>query len=137
MSAMNELHTSSGRVIVTFGRSYQALAAVQSMGRQGVEVVVCDEAPMMMAQFSKYAIGHFVHPPAKTEPERFLDEMESKIKKFAPDGDVPYVLMPIHEQTRVLSEHRERFTPDIRIAAPQFEAINRVDLSEGAPGETG
>ena len=38
-----------GRVIVTFGRSYQTLSAVQSLGRQGVESIVCDEAPMMMA----------------------------------------------------------------------------------------
>lgn len=124
---MSETSNGKGRAVVTFGRSYQALAAVQSLGRQGIEVVVCDEAPMMTAQFSKYAIGNFVHPPAKTEPERFLDEMEVNIRRFAPNEDVPYVLMPIHEQTRVLAEHQARFAPYIRVAAPQFEAIERVD----------
>ena len=124
---MNDASNSNGRAIVTFGRSYQALAAVQSLGRQGVEIVVCDEAPMMMAQFSKYAIGNFVHPPAKTEPENYLDAMEENIRKWAPDETVPYVLIPIHEQTRVLAEHEDRFSPLIRLAAPQFDAIDRVD----------
>ncbi len=124
---MSESDQPKGRAIVTFGRSYQALAAVQSLGRHGIEVVVCDEAPMMMAQFSKYTIDHFVHPPAKTDPDGYLDAMEESVRRFAPERDIPYVLLPIHEQTRLLAEHRERFDPLIRIAAPQFEAINQVD----------
>ncbi len=124
---MKDTSSSKGRAIVTFGRSYQALAAVQSLGRQGVEVVVCDEAPMMMAQFSKYSIGKFVHPPAKTEPEAYLDAMEKNVQEFAPEDGVPYVLLPIHEQTRLLAEHQERFAPHIRVATPQFAAIDQVD----------
>ena len=33
------------RAIVTFGRSWQALAIVRSLGRQGIEVYVGEEAP--------------------------------------------------------------------------------------------
>jgi len=124
---MSETSKPNGRAIITFGRSYQALAAAQSLGRQGVEVVVCDEAPMMMAQFSKYTIGHFVHPPAKTHQEEYLDTMEENIRRFQPDSEIPYVLMPIHEQTRLLAEKQERFAPFVRVAAPQFDAIKKVD----------
>jgi hypothetical protein len=70
----------AGRAIITFGRSYQALAAVQSLGRHGVEVVVCDEAPMMTAQFSRYTIGNFVHPSAKEDPQGYLDALEENIR---------------------------------------------------------
>lgn len=124
---MNEIPSSKGRAVVTFGRSYQALAAVQSLGRQGIEVVVCDEAPMMMAQFSKYCVGNFVHPPAKTETDAYLDAMEENVRRFAPEDGVPFVLLPIHEQTRLLAEHRDRFAPLVHVAAPQIEAINQVD----------
>ena len=116
-----------GRAIVTFGRSYQALAAVQSLGRQGIEVVVCDEAPMMAAQFSKYAIAKFLHPPAKSDPQGYLDAMEENVKRFKTEGDGDYVLMPIHEQTRLLAEHASRFLPHCKLAAPPFPAIDQVD----------
>ena len=117
----------NGRAIVTFARSYQALAAVQSLGRQGVEVVVCDEAPMAMAQFSKYAIDSFVHPPMGDGAEAYLDGLEENIRKFRPSDDRPYVLMPIYEGTRLLAEHAGRFKGLIELAAPQFEAIEQVD----------
>ena len=42
------------------GSFSHALAVAQSLGRHGIEVIVCVEAPMMMAQFSKYTTGHFV-----------------------------------------------------------------------------
>ena len=82
---------------------------------------MCDEAPMMTAQFSRYTIGKFVHPPAKEDPQGFLDALEENIRRFAPDDDRPYVLMPIHEQTRLIAEQRERFAPLIRVATPQIE----------------
>lgn len=116
-----------GRAIVTFGRSYQALAATQSLGRQGIEVIVCDDAPMMTAQFSRYAVGKFIHPAAKDGIDAFLDVMEEQVRKFQPDDERDYVLMPIHEQTRVLSQYRSRFSPYCTVAAPGFEAIEQVD----------
>ncbi|MAT68170.1 MAG: hypothetical protein CMJ58_01465 [Planctomycetaceae bacterium] len=125
---MSQSKSSRGRVIVTFGRSYQALAAVQSLGRRGVEVVVCDEAPIMVAEFSKYTVGRFVHPPAKKNPQAFLDSVLMNVARFAPeDESTPYVLMPIYEQTRLFAEYRERFEPRIRVASPPFDAIEQVD----------
>ena len=35
--------------------------------------------------------------------------------------------MPIHEQTRLIAEQRERFEPLIRVATPQIEVIDQVD----------
>lgn len=116
-----------GRAIVTFGRSYQALAAVQSLGRQGIEVIVCDEAPMMAAQFSKYAIAKLVHPPANTDTDGYLDVMEEQVRRFQPDDQRDYVLMPIHEETRIIAQYKSRFSPYCTVAAPAFEAIELVD----------
>ena len=124
---MSEDSKPIGRAIVTFGRSYQALAAVQSLGRRGVEIVVCDEAPVMTCQFSKHAIAHFVHPPAKSDPDGYLDVMEENIRRWKPDDGTNYVLMPIHEETRLLAEHESRFSPFCKIAAPPFHAIDQVD----------
>lgn len=117
----------TGRAVITFGRSCQALAAAQSLGRHGVEVTVCDDAPMMAAQFSRYVKGKFIHPPAKENPEQFLDVLEENLRKFKPDDDIPYVLMPIHEQTRLIAEHRKRFESLAHVSTPRFEAIDQVD----------
>lgn len=124
---MAEPDKPGGRAIVTFGRSYQALAAVQSLGRRGIEVIVCDEAPMMAAQFSKYAIAKFVHPPVNTDTDAYLDVLEEHVRRFQPDDQRDYVLMPIHEDTRVIAQFRSRFSPHCTVATPAIEAIEQVD----------
>lgn len=116
-----------GRTIVTYGRSDQSLAAAQCLGRHGVEVIACDEAPLMAAAFSKFVSSSFVHPSAFADLEGFLECFEKEIDRFAPDDDAPYVLMPIHRDTRIFAEYGSRLQSKIRIAAPPIEAVREVE----------
>ena len=116
-----------GRAIVTYSRGWQALVAVRSLGKRGVEVVTGDEYAMTPASFSRFAIGEFRYPNVTNDPEGFLDAIEEAVHKHKPeDASIPYVLMPIHKETYLIARHRERFEPHIRVPVPAIEDIERI-----------
>ncbi len=116
-----------GRAIITYARGWQSLAATRSLGRRGVDVVTGDEFALTPSSFSRYSIADFRYPSPTAEPEKFLDVLEETIIKYKPDDpDAPYVLMPIHKETYLIAEHRERFEPHIRVPVPDLRQIEQV-----------
>lgn len=117
-----------GRAIVDHGRSLQALAAIQSLGRHGVEVIACDETPLMAASFSKYVQETFLHAPLADEGvEAYLDSLQAAFQRYRPEDNRPYVFIPIHMNTTLIAKHRARFEGIINVAAPDYKAILQVD----------
>ena len=116
-----------GRVIVTYGRSLIALTIAQSLGSRGVEVIGCDDVGLTVLSFSRYVRGTFVHAPAASDPDRFIDDLEAAIIRNKPDDDRPYVLMPCFQETRLIARHAERLGRHITIAAPDYAAVCAVD----------
>ena len=123
---MSKSSQETGRAIVTFSRGWQSLAATRSLGKRGVGVVTGDEYALTPASFSRYSIADFRYPSPTTEPEKFLDVLEETIIRHKPEDDMPYVLMPVHKETYLISKHRERFEPYIRIPVPEFPHIEQV-----------
>lgn len=115
------------RAIVTYGRGWNALATVRSLGRRGIDVFCGEEAPFAPCFFSKYCRGHFQYPSPSTEPEVFVEFMVEKVKELAPADDEPYVLMPVHKETFVLAEHRDRFEPYVKLPVTTIENIRLTD----------
>ena len=116
-----------GRVIVTYGRSLMALTIAQSLGSRGVEVIGGDDVGLTVLAFSRYAKSNFVHAPASTNPDRFIDDLEKAIIQHKPHDDRPYVLIPCFQETRLIARHAERLGRHITVAAPALEAIDAVD----------
>jgi len=115
------------RVIVPYGRGWNSLAIVRSLGKRGIEVYCGEEAPFAPCFFSKYCRGHFQYPSPSAEPQAFVEFMAEKVAELAPGGDEPYVLMPVHKETFVLAEHRERFEPHIKLPVTTIENIRLTD----------
>ncbi len=115
------------RAIVTFGRGWNALAIVRSLGRRGVEVFCGEESSFAPCFFSRYCTGHFQYPSPTNEPRAFVDYMAAKVQELAPPPGEPYVLMPVHKETFLLAEHRERFEPYIRLPVPSIENVRLTD----------
>lgn len=116
-----------GRAIVTYGRSLMALTIAHSLGSRGVEVIGADDVGLTVLSFSRYAKANFVHAPAATEPDRFIEDLERAIIQHKPADDRPYVLMPCFEETRLIARHAERLGRHITVAAPALGAIDAVD----------
>jgi predicted ATP-grasp superfamily ATP-dependent carboligase len=126
MSGRSEETASTGKAIITFSRGWQTLVATRSLGRRGVGVITGDEYAMTAASFSRYSIADFRYPNPTKEPEAFLDTLEKVVLEHKPDDDTPYVLMPIHKETYLIAENRERFEPHIRVPVPQIDHIRQV-----------
>lgn len=118
--------TPTGRAIVTFARSWQALAAVRSLGRRGVEVVTGDEIALTPGALSRHSVDNFVYPNPTADPEGFLEALEAAIERFRPPAGTPYVLVPVHRETYEIARHRERLASRISIALPPEGLIDRV-----------
>ena len=114
------------RAIVTFGRSWHALAVTRSLGRQGIEVFCGEEARFAPCFFSRYSKGSFQHPSVSEDPEGFVEFMVEKVKELKPPGDEPYVLMPVHKETWLVAEHRDRFEPHISVPLTSLENMSRT-----------
>lgn len=120
----------SGRVIVTYGRSLMALTAAHSLGKRGIEVIGCDDVDMTVMNFSRHVSDYFIHAPYQTELEQYLDDLEENIIKYKPEDDRPYILMPMFRDSKILAEHRARFEPHIKVAAPDFDCIQEVNTKD-------
>jgi predicted ATP-grasp superfamily ATP-dependent carboligase len=116
-----------GRVIVTYGRSLMALAIAESLGRRGVEVIGADDVGLTALSFSRFTKATFVHAPAATDPDAFIEDLVAAVLRFKPDDGRPYVLIPCFQETRLIARHAARLSPHITVAAPAFEAIQAVD----------
>ena len=114
------------RAIVTFGRSWHALAVTRSLGRQGIEVFCGEEARFAPCFFSKYCTGSFQHPSVGEDPEGFVDFLVEKVKELEPPEGEPYVLMPVHKETWLVAKHRERFEPHVRVPLTSYENMERT-----------
>ncbi|TVR03398.1 MAG: ATP-grasp domain-containing protein [Spirochaetaceae bacterium] len=113
------------RVIVTYARSLMSLVIAHSLGKRQIEVYGCDDVDLTVMSFSRYVKKTFVHAPLD-DPDRFLDDLLAKVKKFKPNDDRPYVLMPVFRETELIAQNRHLFEPHIRVAAPDHSSIARV-----------
>lgn len=117
---------SAGRVIVTYGRSLMALAIARSLDEHGVEVIGCDDVNMTVLSFSRHVIENFTHTAFEDDEEQALADFEEAVRKYAPEDDRPYVLMPAFRDARLFAKYRERFEPAIRVAAPDLASIEMI-----------
>jgi predicted ATP-grasp superfamily ATP-dependent carboligase len=118
--------TTRGRVLVTFSRSWQALAAIRSLGKRGLEVVAGDEMPLTPGALSKYSLGSFEYPSPEADPEGFLDALDEAVDRFRPAAGIPYVLLPVHRESYLIARHRKRLEPRVAMALSPSELIEAV-----------
>ncbi len=115
-----------GKVIITSGRSLMALAAAQSLGKKGLEVIGTESVKTNMLTFSKYVHTHEVYTDPVTNPEQFIADLLKIIKKHKPSNNTPYVLMPSFTETLIISKHKDKLKPHITVACPDYAQIDKV-----------
>ena len=104
--------------LLTFGRNRMAYTALRSLAGRGIRVVVGDSFSPCMSSYSRYCHDHFVYPSPYLFPEQFIDSLARK----AEECDCS-VLIPMHEESYVIAQYRDRLTPHIKLTLPSYDQI--------------
>jgi len=81
-----------GGVVILDGHLKSALAAVRSLGKQGVDVVCGAERESACALHSKYTKGQFVYTSPKVSPQQFITDVCAQAKThFEKSGEKPVI----------------------------------------------
>ena len=114
------------KCIITFARSWAALAATRCLGRNGVKVITGDSSSAAAASLSHYSIDHFTYPEPDENPEGFIGKLVEVAKKHSgPDTDL--VLMPTHTCTRQIILNKERFEGIAKLTVPGIGQLEIAD----------
>ena len=123
MSGAAPVRARAPRVLVLDGFWNKALAAVRSLGRGGAFVAAGERTRLAPALFSRYCSRRFVYPSVTGQPAAFLAALEQEVRAGGYD-----VLLPMELTTQLLvTEHRRRLEPRVRIPFADAERTRRVD----------
>jgi predicted ATP-grasp superfamily ATP-dependent carboligase len=99
------------KVLVQGGEIQNALTVVQSLGRNGVDVVVGAKNKKTISYYSKYCTKHFQYPCPKNNSDDFIQCMITEVKKEQYD-----ILLSMGGDGMLeLSKHRDLFLPYVKI----------------------
>jgi len=111
--------------IITFARDRRTLAAVRSLGEKQIDIISGDSVYPAMTFFSKYSNKYFLYPSFRLDPEGFIASLEQQILKNKPD-----VLIPMDEETFLISRFRDRLEKNIRIPVHDYESLMKANNKE-------
>jgi predicted ATP-grasp superfamily ATP-dependent carboligase len=100
----------------------KSLPIIQALGRAGVKVIGLSYSRLPLGWFSKYCNRVYRVPDYRTEPDRFLDELERVC-----EAEKPHVLYPIEDQVIALcAKHRDRWQPHTKALISDSEALEQA-----------
>ncbi len=106
-------------VLLTMADYHGTLAAVRSLGRAGVPVVVADGHRLAPARFSRHAARVVSCPDVGAEPESFVDWL-----LWLGTREPGRVLLPTSDDVAwILALHRDALSPHYRMYGPPAESI--------------
>ena len=106
-------------VIVTNAKSRIAYNIVKSLGQKGINVITADFVHLSMSFASRYSKGHFLYPsPFSTDHEIFIDCLINNISTSKAE-----VLIPVSEETFLISKFKDRISKHVCLAVPEYEQI--------------
>lgn len=128
--AETQENLTKGRVIIPYGRSIMALVAAHSLGKKGAEIIGCDSVDFTVLSFSRYVTANFIYTDPKKDEEKFIADILAKVKKYKPEDNRPYVLMPVFNDTFLFAKYRDRLEEHIKIAAPDYNALLKLGTKD-------
>jgi predicted ATP-grasp superfamily ATP-dependent carboligase len=108
-------------ILITNANSRMALCLTRSLVQKGHTVIVADYVPHSLTFFSRYVSDKFLYPSPYSTPEAFLETIKKKVKQYNID-----VLLPVHEETFLISKHIDEFRKIANVPSPEYKAILSV-----------
>ena len=109
-------------VLITHARVRSALATTRSMGKHRIRVVTADSINPSTSFASRYSSASFVYPSYKLYPELFISSLKRHIEKQKIN-----VLLPIFEETFIISKYMNNFPPEVNIPLSEYEKLISVN----------
>ncbi|MFW0787755.1 carboxylate--amine ligase [Gordonia sp. CPCC 206044] len=108
-------------VLITFGRSFLTLELARLMSAGGHRVTIVDSIPIGITRYSHAADGFHRVPAPKFEPRAYCHALA----RIVADEKVDMVI-PIHEETDILSMMVDIFPPECELFLSNFELENQL-----------
>jgi len=104
------------RVLVTEADGRNVVAAVRSLGRQGIEVVGASAERLALSFFSKYCKGRLRYPSPRQEPEAWLEWLLGELSRRQYD-----MVMPIGDDcTEMVSKYKDEIEEFTRVPVVKY-----------------
>ena len=113
------------KCILTYARSWIALAATRCLGKHGIYVITGDTERAATANFSRYSKEQFVYPDPSTDPDGFVDRLVAIAKAHAA-ADTDLVIMPMYTEVYPILCRQDRFDGLAKVVLPPKDAYELV-----------
>lgn len=111
-----------GNVFVTDAQMRSSLAAIRSLGKQGLNVTGGEVTRFATSFFSKYCQNHFVYPSPTKKTDAFITQMNDLVKKEDYD-----VLMPMTDDTLIpIIKHKKEFSKHTNLPFADYDVIKNA-----------
>ena len=104
--------------IVTCASNRIAYNIVHSLGGRGLRIITGDFFPLSMSFASRYSKAHFLYPSPFTKQEKFIESIIRNIDKYKTK-----VLIPVFEETFLISKYRDKLSQITKLVVPEYENI--------------
>jgi predicted ATP-grasp superfamily ATP-dependent carboligase len=109
----------SATVLVTGAEEHQGLAVIRALGQRGIRVIACGSKPHSMGFVSRYCAAHYQYASPLTDPDAFMMDIRSALRKSK-----PALLIPAVESSLVaLDANRSEIEQNCRLAAPPSHVL--------------
>ncbi|MFC1524315.1 ATP-grasp domain-containing protein [Thermodesulfobacteriota bacterium] len=105
-------------VLVTNAKSRMAYNVARSLGQKGIDVIASDFVSTSMSFASRYVKNRFIYPSPFRQGDSFIDCLIERIQRH----DIK-VLIPIFEETFLISKNKDRFDGLVGFVLPDYEQI--------------
>lgn len=109
------------RVLVTNANSRMSLCATRWLTQSGHQVIVADFIRHGIASVSRFACKSLRYPSPYSRPDDFLAWVARTIEHEKIEA-----ILPIHEETFLLSKHAKAFREKVRLCLPDYDALLSV-----------
>ena len=106
------------KILITGARLWYAYNSINLLSRDGHEFYIAGSSRLSMALYSKYIKKRFIYPDISEKSEEFIEKILAIIEEYKID-----YLLPIFEETYVLSYYIDRLKDKINLMIPDFEII--------------
>jgi len=104
--------------IVTNAKNRIAYTVVRSLGGKGIPVYTADFVPLSMSFASRFSKGHFIYPSPFRDRAGFIASIVQNVRRLKAD-----VLIPVFEETFLLSKYKDEITRHVRMAVPDYDQV--------------